>query len=244
MKNIIILLTIVFGLLADDYTLSTSKPKHGKIEVDKHSLTYTHTDSLYDDVTVGLDSIMITAVDDAGNTDSSKSYILIIPKQENPSDLELYTLNNPLDIIGTNVKQITNLPPQLDLVRVFHNDRGIVFIIGSKQKLDFSELNGRLVIFDVVGNMINNQTLFNSITYDNGEYYYTAVAIWDGRNNNGRLVGAESFIAYIEITVKGVTSKDLIFPKGFENYSDSISYKDINEQTYTFNKVVGVRKHQ
>lgn len=257
MKSLSILLLFILVVCADNYTLYISQPPvHGNIDlIDGVTVKYEHTDSLIDRVHIGLDSIELFAVDDAGNVDSGKIHILIIPKpDENPFDIELFSINNPLDVVGTNVKKLSdNFIEKFPNLKAFkYGTNGLAFVVTAGREVDSSSFIGRMVIFDAVGNMIVNDIFFEWVTSAsiNDTYSGVGIAIWDGCNRSGRVVGASAYMAYIEITITGYAPNmdSLIPPEGFEHYYNSIKDdfdigSDKIEFHGTFNKVIGVRIH-
>ena len=257
MKSLYFLLLFVLVVCADNYTLYVSQPPvHGTIKlVDATTVKYEHTDTLIDRVHIGLDSIELFAVDDAGNVDSGKIHILIIPKpDENPFNIELFSINNPLDIVGTNVKKLSeNFTKRFPDIRAFsYGTNGMAFVVVAGRDVDPSSFVGRMVIFDAVGNMIANDIFFEWVPSAtiNDSYSGAGIAIWDGHNRSGRVVGSSAYVAYIEITISGYAPDvdSLIPPKGFEKYYESIKDDfdmDLDKIKFhgTFNKVIGVRIH-
>ena len=231
MKRIIILLLSCMFIFGDDYKLSISEqPTRGDVSISDKSITYTHNKT--DDInTIVVDSIEIYATDDANNKSNNVSdYILIIPTNK----LELYILNNPLEIVGHNIHNVSGLPSEYDdILSVYKNGDGMIFILSG----DIDVRSGRLVIFDPVGNMINNQTFFDSRSKND----LTFIAVWDGRNNNGRIVGLGSYVVYIEVEyVERINSKKYKLPDGFEDVDipDNLYSED---NTQTFNAVIGIK---
>jgi len=226
----LIALVILSFSLADNYTLSVSEPTHGDIQIDEDELTYIHTGQMPNDKSIILDSISVVATDDGGNSSNAvTSYILVLPKRE----LELYAINNPLEIIGTNVKAITGLPSGFNL-STYEDGKGILFVLTGNIEITY----GRVVIFDPVGNLINNTTIFQSDRLDK----LTVIGVWDGKNNNGRLVGAGSYAVFIEIEAyEYIDPSTYELPVGFEDViiSPSLTGDKIKQQ---FNTVVGIKQ--
>jgi len=229
MKSLLLILLLYILSFSDDYTLSITKdPTRGNIGVDDKYLTYTH-DSIDDISTIVVDSFEVTAIDNNDNEGRAESYVLIIPT----SKLDLYVLNNPLSVIGHNVKKLTGLPMDIG---IYNYKEGMIFVLDGDVDITY----GRISIFDPVGNLINNHTIFETRTKDN----LTFIAIWDGRNNFGRVVGPGSYVVYIEITAnERVNPSKYKLPVGFDDVVLPSSLVS-GDFTQTFNLAIGVKYQQ
>jgi len=233
------LLLLCLMVFADDYSLTVDDdPSPGSIEVNPKSYD-THRKLKYGEVRVGgdstitynstidinevvVDSFSAVATDDANNVSYAKNmYIIVLPKQE----LEVFAVNNPLSIIGNNVKT-WNGSNNFDL-HSYENGNGIIFIINT----EINVTNGKIAIFDPVGNLITNEIILES----SAQKGLTFIGSWDGKNRNGRYVSAGSYIVYIEIN--GYDT-DYNLPEGFSSYD----IPDFNKDVITTHKVIGIKK--
>ena len=221
MKVLIFILSLIIFTMCDDYTISIkSNPTLGSISVDNHKLTYSHTDTT-DIRRATLDSISIIVTDDSDTLkDTSELFILIIPKFE----LDLYIIPNPMTIIGSNVKCIDKgVMDKFDISVFDMGDKGSALIVLFDRSIDKYNSSGRIKIFDPVGNPITSYMNIKFGTTDDGQDI--GVCVWDGMNENNRLVGASGYAMYIELHVK----------------SDIIIDNETNSIDQSFMKVVGVK---
>ena len=222
MKLFLILIILVAFISADTFTLEIVKdPTRGKVSSSQNEITYTHRekDKLKK---IEVDSFDITPTDEAGNKGNTvTSYVLIIPETK----LELYAVNNPLQIIGNNVKEL-KWDGGIDL-SAYDNGAGVVFVVNGNVDIT----GGRIVIYDALGNVINNSIKLRITNGDN----ITAIGFWDGRNRSGRIAGSGAFAAYIELTYE--RDNNLSLPKGFEYVRLP---RDV-EHKFTANKMIGIK---
>jgi hypothetical protein len=93
---------------------------------------------------------------------------------------------------------ISKLPTDQDIPEKIKNKKGFLIRVslsnGKAGKLAVSDINGKIRIFDGMGNLIYTGILIKGANTEMNNYYF----LWDGTNKRGRMVGTGTYIANLE----------------------------------------------
>ncbi len=223
MRTLIVMLLLCCGLMAGDYSLGvTENAKHGNVEADGTSITYTHDASGGALTSVLIDSFSLNATDNNNNTsDPTQMYVQVIPL-----GINVYVYPNPASMDNGNV--LNNDIPSMD---------GIISILFISEPVEGGEIvvngiDGQVKILDAVGNMVASLNIKQPDYLTSDVKYCVGYVAWDGRNTNGRPLGSGSVIALMDVTM------DLSI--AFDGVNDMNGHVEL---TKTYMKAIGI-KHE
>ena len=180
--------------LSSSYELNIiTPPVEGYAEITDGVISYLYDEVLSDNFL--LDSFYVEVVDSNGMSDTAVYRVVIIPKET----LEYLAVPNPMIINGNTVEP---LPQQLlsDFnLSAYKYQYGSAILLRTQRKLLLTECEGTITIFDAVGNVIAREIDMTWLLTSND--YYSGVGVWNGRNENNRIVGSGSYLAVIKAVI-------------------------------------------
>jgi len=207
--SVLLLIAFIFP-----YTLSiVVEPSDGNAAIDDGVVSYFYPDEVNGSFL--LDSFSVRLVDVNGLSDTALYKVIVIPREE----LNYYVIPNPMEVRNNSAKDIDwEILDYLNL-SAYKYQKGSAIVISTRLNLDLDRCHGTIRIFDPVGNIVNHDTEMEWVVASDNKNI--GVAVWNGRNNNGRIVGSGAYLVIIDATL----FYDRYTDDGVKNESKHVMYK-------------------
>jgi len=210
----VILSVLLFIVLIYPYTISiVVDPAEGEASIDSGMVSYFYP---YDvDGSFILDSFSVELVDVNGMSDTALYKVIVIPREE----INYYVLPNPMVVSGNNADELSYDVLNYLNLSAYKYQHGSAILLSTRLDLDLQKCHGVMTIFDAVGNAIARDLPMEwLISTDNKRI---GVAVWNGRNLNGRIVGSGAYVVFIDANLQ----YDIYSPDGVQTELKHVVYK-------------------
>jgi hypothetical protein len=142
----------------------------------------------------------------------------LILARPHPQRLGLYVVPQPLRLVnaGGHIEPMLLDEGLKQHFRIPAGSRGVAVVLEARAPLERIRgsngypHHGTLKIIDNIGNVVREDITMNFVEITEGNRAGTVVgyALWDGKNERGRVVGAAAYLALIEVSVKFYDSEN------------------------------------
>ena len=128
-------------------------------------------------------------------TDVAIYRVAVVPRNR----LDYYVVPNPLEVSNNTASEMDAGLVDYINIGTYPCKVGSAIVLETYRPLKLDKCFGRIDIFDAIGNKVADNVPMMYVMTTNGTY--AGVGTWDGRNQNGRIVGAGAYVAIISATV-------------------------------------------